>query len=125
MRTYRKVGSNSASITPERIRKLDSIGMVWDVFDSLWEQNYSAAVKYYIENGDLDVPVNYVTEDGIKLHLWLQAIKCTYRNKGLKRKLTNQQIYYQFVICLLRTKCILNSIVNGYSIFYLKSKKGL
>lgn len=92
LRTYRKVGSNSASITPERIRKLDSIGMVWDVFDSLWEQNYSAAVKYYNENGDLDVPVNYVTEDGIKLHVWLQAIKSAYRNKGLKRKLTVQQI---------------------------------
>lgn len=32
MRTYRKDGSNSASITPERIRKLDSIGMVWGCF---------------------------------------------------------------------------------------------
>lgn len=92
LRNYRRAGSNSSSISPDRIKKLDSIGMVWDVNVSIWEQYYSAAVNYYNEHGDLNVPPHYATEDGIKLSLWLQAIKSEYRNKRLNRRLTDEQI---------------------------------
>ena len=92
LRTYRKAGSNSAFLTPDRIKKLDSISMVWDVYDSIWEQNYSALRKYYEENGNINIPAGYITEDGIKLHAWLQSIKTAYRNNRLSGQYDEEQL---------------------------------
>ncbi len=92
LRTYRKTGSNSAFITPDRIKKLDSIGMVWDVSDLIWEQNYSALREYYKENGDINLPTGYITNDGIRLFTWLQSIKSAYRNNRLSGQYGEEQI---------------------------------
>ena len=46
LRTYRRVGSNTKSVTPEKIEILDTIGMVWNIADVLWEKCYTAASRY-------------------------------------------------------------------------------
>ena len=58
LRFYRKSGIQSAYMTPERIQALDSIGMVWDVPDYLWEHNYGAAVRYHRSHGHLNAPAD-------------------------------------------------------------------
>jgi len=35
--------------------------MSWNAFDAKWEQGYGLAVEYAAENGNLNVPVSYVT----------------------------------------------------------------
>ena len=92
LRTYRKVGSNSAFMTPDRIKKLDSIGMVWDVSDYLWEEYYSAALEYYNEYGDLNVPPMYINEDGVKLGQWLVNMRHTRNNSKIHYKLDDEKI---------------------------------
>ncbi len=40
-------------MTEERIAALDAIGMIWDLFDYYWENNYAVATEYYRQNGNL------------------------------------------------------------------------
>lgn len=93
LRTYRKSGIRGNYLTPERIKELETIGMVWDVPDYLWEQNYHAAFQYHKEHGNLDVPYYYVNPEGIKLGIWIANIRFARRSKESGRaKLTEGQI---------------------------------
>lgn len=86
LRSARKSGIRSEQLTPERIAALNDIGMVWDVPDYLWEQNYHAAVEYHRAHGNLDVPTYYVTADGIKLGSWLNTIRAARKKKNCPLK---------------------------------------
>ncbi|MBR1677711.1 MAG: Helicase associated domain protein, partial [Clostridia bacterium] len=90
-RMYKNSGIYSASLTEERVKMLESIGMIWDKNDWFWERNYSAAREYYEENGDLNVPNGYVTKNGLKLWSWLQQLKTNRRTRRGKQ-LTQDQI---------------------------------
>lgn len=93
LRTYRKNDNHKAMLTHERIKKLEAIGMIWDVPDYLWQQNYNALLDYYRSHGNIDVPKGYITEDGIKLYQWLLNVKQAYRRTDRKGyRLTNSQI---------------------------------
>ena len=67
IRTYRKCGIQRNYLTEERIEELDKIGMVWDAPNYFFEKNYAALLEYFHTYGDLDVPADYVSPDGIKL----------------------------------------------------------
>lgn len=93
LRNCKKSGINSSYLTAERIERLNKIGMVWDVPDYLWEKNYQAALNYFKENGNLNVPSYYRTEDGIRLGEWLLRLKRVYRGeRGGSAELTAEQI---------------------------------
>lgn len=92
LRTYRKSGICSAYLTEERIKKLDEIGMVWDVPDYLFEKNYAALLEYYKENGNADVPSYYVTEDGLRLGTWVFNIRSRKKKIRQGAELTEEQI---------------------------------
>ena len=64
----RYLGGN---LTQNRIERLEAIGMVWSTSNDLWEQNYAAATQYYLEHGDLEVPIKYETPSGFGLGVWL------------------------------------------------------
>lgn len=69
------------SLTPERIEKLNRIGMCWESrYDSNWEAAYIAAEDYYVEHGNLAVPSYYQTDDGILLGRWLRR-QANHRDK--------------------------------------------
>lgn len=91
LRFYRKSGIQSAYMTSERIRALDAIGMVWDVPDYLWEQNYSAAVRYHRTHGHLNVPTDYVDADGVRLGAWLNSVRSCKKGQNRRAELTSEQ----------------------------------
>lgn len=91
LRFYRKSGIQSAYMTPERIQALDAIGMVWDVPDYLWEQNYSAAVRYHCVHGHLNVPADYVDPNGIRLGAWLNSVRSGKKGQNRRAELTAEQ----------------------------------
>lgn len=92
IRKYYKSNIRSNYFTPERKAMLDSLGMIWDQPDYLWEQNFSAALAYHEKNGNLDVPSGYV-QDGVKLYNWLADLRKMYRNApGRRGTLTDAQI---------------------------------
>ena len=74
-------------LTSKQIGLLREIGMCLDTltFDEIWDRNYSAAEKWYCENGDLNVPQDYMTDDGIKLYSWLSNQKSRYADGRLTR----------------------------------------
>ena len=63
----RYLGGN---LTQNRIERLEAIG--------LWEQNY-AATQYYLEHGDLEVPIKYETPSGFGLGVWLGAQRAAHK----------------------------------------------
>lgn len=60
-------------LSADRVDKLDEIGMVWREFDRQWERNFWEAEHYYRKYGDLSIPADYKTEDGVALGQWIAA----------------------------------------------------
>ena len=72
----RYLGGN---LTQNRIERLEAIGMVCSTSNDLWEQNYAAATQYYLEHGDLEVPIKYETSSGFGLGVWLGAQRAAHK----------------------------------------------
>lgn len=71
LRTWESSGINPKYLSAERKKQLESIGMIWSKLDYYWEQNFSEALRYYRKNGDLIVPSNFVTDNGVRLGSWI------------------------------------------------------
>lgn len=90
-RMFKNSGIYAVSLTEERIKMLEEIGMIWDKHDWLWERNFAAAREYYEKNGDLKVPRDYITQNGLRLWNWLQQLK-TNRRTCRGKQLTQEQV---------------------------------
>lgn len=69
-------------LSSARIKQLESIGMVWDVYDNIWKKNYELVRKYYEHYGHLNIPNDFKTtngvdydEKGINISTWVGAQK--------------------------------------------------
>lgn len=82
LRILRKNQSQQRYLTPERIQALDEIGMVWDVADHLWQQYYGACLTYYHAHGNLNIPAEYITADGLRLAYGLIPSAALIRESG-------------------------------------------
>ena len=67
---YAKARKRSG-LTPDQIRCLNELGMIWSRVDFDFERGYASAARYAAEYGDLRVPAGYLDEDGFKLGAWL------------------------------------------------------
>ena len=92
LRTYRKNGAQSAYLTKERVKKLDSIGMIWDQNDWLWDKYFAAAQEYFVKHGDLNFGSKYVTADGLRLGAWLNKQRLIRNGANVGAKLSNDKI---------------------------------
>lgn len=75
LRAYKKSGEGRVYLTSERVAALEAIGMVWDVPDYYWEQNYRAAEAYYKAHGNLKMAHDYEDENGIRIGTWLSKMR--------------------------------------------------
>jgi len=66
---FRKAGS----LPPDRFKKLDAIGFVWNVLDEAWEQMFSELERYVKENGDALVPGTFMTKSKQSLGTWVST----------------------------------------------------
>ena len=48
--------------------------------DRKWQTAYEAAVKYHAVHGNLDVPTEYIDEDGILLGKWVSRQRYAWQN---------------------------------------------
>lgn len=83
IRTYKKCGIQRNYLTDERIEILEKIGMIWDIPDYIFEKNYYAALEYFRTHGDLDVPANYISENGVKLGSCIRNLRRARQNGTL------------------------------------------
>lgn len=73
IRSRRKKIGQGAELTDEQIKRLDELDFSWNgQHKDTWDKAYLAACEYKKKNGDLKVPVAYVTVDGIKLGVWIR-----------------------------------------------------
>lgn len=86
-----RANQRTAIVTPERIARLDAIGMLWAAASDQWEKNYQEAATYYNTHGNLLVPQRYVSKNGIKLGYWISHLRMARRGSG-KGSLTEEQI---------------------------------
>ena len=98
-------GSHIKRITPEHIKMLDDIGMIWEVFENSWNEMYQLAKAFYEENGHLNIRSTYRTFDGItevkpddpryeeaiQLGMWLVTQRQAKRGTG-NYAITDEQI---------------------------------
>lgn len=78
----------------KRVKLLEEIGMIWEVNTDLWMRNYELAKNYYNHYGNLRIPTNFKTvngvdydENGIKLGSWI----CGQR--GAKKGIGTYSLY--------------------------------
>ena len=80
---------SNGKLSDERIEKLRDIGFVLEKIDP-WEEKFKLAKAYYEENGNLNVPSQYVV-NGVWLNKWLNEQKLIAQGKR-KKKHTEEQI---------------------------------
>ena len=88
LRLQRKRGT--ASLTRERIARLDAIGMQWDTATS-WEYRYELSRKYLEDNHCTAIPRDYKTADGIWLGTWLYRQRRILEGYPSRQKLNEEQ----------------------------------
>ena len=64
--------TNKDSLTSERKKLLDDLGVIWDLLSQQWQKNYESLITYKKEFGDTNVPYKYKTKDGFRLGIWLR-----------------------------------------------------
>ena len=82
LRTQRS-RKRAGKLSPERIRRLEELGLAWDVFEAFWEKGYAHACAYRRSHGNMKVPANYVCDDGFRLKGWLNNQSTRRKNGSL------------------------------------------
>ena len=71
-------------LSPEQIGALERIGICWSPNDEdAWNRQFAAAEKYYQSHGDLNIPKDFVSEDGKRLGQWLIVQRRKYKQGTL------------------------------------------
>ena len=90
---HRNPQKSNAILSPERIKRLESIGMQWDKPDP-WQHRYKLAQDYKKEHGNLEIPAKYKTADGIWLGRWIYDQKRMLRD-GSEKLSVSQKNYWK------------------------------
>lgn len=85
-------GKSTNKITLEQIKRLENIGMVWDIHNTQWDKMYEYAKSYYETHGNLLVPQLYKTSSGETLGVWVANQRKAYANRN-KATISNEQIF--------------------------------
>ena len=93
---YRSLGE-ADQIINEKFKVIDEVRNCRELFEKLndaltatWDMYYASAKQYYKENGNLEVPARYITEEGYALGSWLNNQKAI-RKGTIVGKLTEDQ----------------------------------
>jgi hypothetical protein len=77
-------------LSEDEVNRLNALSMVWQCRDFAFERNFSEAEKYFKEHGDLNVTRGVITDNGVRLGLWIQYLRSMKAAGSLK--LTDLQI---------------------------------
>ncbi|MFI3163507.1 MAG: helicase associated domain-containing protein, partial [Bacillota bacterium] len=73
------------SLSNTQIQLLEQIGMSWQQFQNKWNTGYEYAKTYYTENNNINVPLDYITDDGYKLGVWILSQRNKFKANKLKK----------------------------------------
>jgi len=75
---------------PKRQEQLESLGVLWDPKEALWERNFDLLLTYHAREGHVDVSFNH-EEAGVMLGTWLSAQRQEFR-KGKLSDVRQEQL---------------------------------
>ena len=79
-------------LSDDKIRRLEAIGMLWEGRnDRQWLRAYEVAARYFQQYGDLNVPYQYVSPEGIRLGYWVVRQRAAYKGRFSIEKKTNRK----------------------------------
>ena len=79
-------------LSDDKIRRLEAIGMLWEGRnDRQWLRAYEAAACYFRQYGDLNIPYQYVSPEGIRLGYWVVRQRAAYKGRFSIEKKTNRK----------------------------------
>ena len=81
----------NGKLTTERIRLLKSVGINLAPMDTVWEEKYAIAKKFYDEFHHIDIPYNFEV-DGVKIGKWISNQRQIYNKSRTDMSLTEEQI---------------------------------
>lgn len=87
---YNRQRRQTGMMSEDRVDRLQNLGMVWDTSAAMWQHNYREAMRYYLDHGNLEVPVKYVTPSGFALGTWLGTQRAAYKAEQLTPEQTAQ-----------------------------------
>ena len=79
-RTQRKNYKHDA-LPPDRIKRLEQLGFVWDQIVAAWEEMFAALLEYKQAHGDCNVPTGW--KDDPRLRTWCNNQRSDYKNGKL------------------------------------------
>ena len=71
-----------SAMSDEEVRRLEALGVVWDVLADQWERMHGLLAAYREREGNANVPAKHV-EDGERLGGWLQTQRNRHAGRGM------------------------------------------
>jgi len=65
---------------------LEEIKISWNPVENRWKLGYDYAKGYFRQNRHLNVPKNYITDDGFKLGNWIATQRKSYNSGKLEKQ---------------------------------------
>ena len=84
-------------LSDDKIRRLEAIGMLWEGRnDRQWLRAYEAATRYFWQHGDLNIPYQYVSPEGIRLGYWVVRQRAAYKGRfSIEKKANRKPLSYE------------------------------
>lgn len=76
--------SRRGHLTKDEVKKLESIGMIWNVPDYIFAIKTQLAKEYYYIHGDINIPTNTII-DGINMGNFISVLRRNYSEGRLDR----------------------------------------
>lgn len=70
-------------LSPDRVKRLEELGFVWDQLAVAWEEMFAALRAYAETHGDCNVPQN--CKGNVKLGAWCSTQRMQYKKDRLSR----------------------------------------
>jgi hypothetical protein len=79
-----------SNLTPQREQRLDELGMVWNIREYMWEENYEQLLEYYYTHGHVNVPARH--PGGLGRWVYKQRKEYHARQRGEPTRLTTDRM---------------------------------
>jgi len=84
-----KIPYKEGKLSREKIKKLESLGIIWDTFDARWDEGFKYYEQYVKDNKTSKVRRNCII-DGYRLGTWLYKQLFKYKEGKLSREKINK-----------------------------------
>ena len=117
--------SKNSIISLEKVKKLEAIGMIWQVNDYRWNLAFNKIKAYYDTFNSLDIPPEYNNGEGKKLTHWLKEQRNIYYSRNRSKKDLEKIIKLESIGLICHHKDELWDNMYLTALIYYKEHKNL